>query len=399
MNFIHWRIVLHIGFVLLLAACGGWVGRHFLRKAVEPAKLVLRWILSAVLITVETLLIHGVHDWTVAILILPAAIIMGLIWAPSVGAIVGSLLTNSIDGGDVPLDAQPFYSVAETKRLNGHPREAIALVREQLEKFPGDFHGVMLLATILAEDMKDLPGAQAALERWIAGPDATPHGMASALTALADWHLQLAQDREAARAALERIVKALPNTPIAHRAAQRLAHLPTAEFLASARTPVPLNLRVGEKNIGLLQDYKDYKGPMPPKEDPDALVEEYVHQLEKHPADTATREKLAVLYADHLHRLDLAVDQLEQLIAFRHETPRNIVHWLNLLADLQIRCGRDLAAAELALRRIIERFPSPALSEPAIARLAAMGYEMKGGQATQVKPLGHYEKDIGLKKS
>jgi predicted component of type VI protein secretion system len=42
-----------------------------------------------------------------------------------------------------------------------------------------------------------------------------------------------------------------------------------------------------------------------------------------------------------------------------------VVRWLNLLADLQIHCGRDLAAAQAALRRIIERFPSPALSEPA----------------------------------
>jgi len=398
MNSTPWRIVLDIGFALLLAGCAGWVGRHFLRKAVEPAKLVLRWILSAALITVETLLIHGAHDWTVALLILPAAIIMGVIWTPSVGAIVGNLLTNAIDGGDVPMEAQPFYSIAEAKRRNGHPLEAVAAVREQLAKFPGDFHGAMLLASILAEDMNDLPGAQVALERWMAGPGATPQGMASALTALADWHLQLAQDRDAARAALERIVKALPDTPIAHRAAQRLAHLPTAEFLMSARTPTVLNLPEREKNIGLLKDFKDYKGPSPPKEDPDALVDEWVQQLQKYPADTATREKLAVLYADHFHRLDLAVDQLEQLIAFPHETPRNIVHWLNLLADLQIRCGKDPAAAELALRRIIERFPSPALSEPAMARLASLEGEMKAGRQTAVKPMGHYEKYIGLKK-
>jgi tetratricopeptide (TPR) repeat protein len=398
MNPTLWRILLDIGFILLMAACAGWAARHFLRKSQDASRLLFKWLISAGIVGGTIWLEQDFPPELRAFVAIAPAAALGFMWAPSVGSMMSNLLTNSIDGGDVPLDAQPFYSIAETKRRNGHPLEAIAAVREQLAKFPGDFHGTMLLASILAEDMKDLPGAQAALERWIAGPGATPHGMASALTALADWHLQLAHDREAARIALERIVKALPDTPIAHRAAQRLAHLPTAEFLASARTPVPLNLRVGGKNIGLLQDYKDYKGPMPPKEDPDALLEEYVHQLEKHPADTATREKLAVLYADHLHRLDLAVDQLEQLIAFPHETPRNIVHWLNLLADLQIRCGKDLAAAKLALRRIIERFPSPALSEPALARLAAMGYEMKSGQPTELKTLGHYEKNIGLKK-
>jgi tetratricopeptide (TPR) repeat protein len=399
MNFTPSRILLDIGFLLLMAACAGWVAWHFLCKAVDPAKLVFKWIVSAGLIAVNAWLIADVQNWVLPILILPAAISLGLIWAPSIGAIMGTLMSGSMDGGDVAPDAQPFYSIAEAKRRNGHPLEAIAAVRQELEKFPGDFHGTMLLASILAEDMNDLPGAQIALERWINGPASTPHGMASALTALADWHLQFAQDRDAARAALERIVQALPDTPIAHRAAQRLAHLPTAEFLMSARSPTPLNLRPGEKDIGLLKDYKDYKGPSPPKEDPDALVEEYVKQLEKHPADTATREKLAVLYADHFHRLDLAVDQLEQLIAFRNETPRNIVHWLNLLADLHIRCGKDLAAAKAALLRIIEQFPSPALSEPATARLAALEGELRGGRPTPLKTLGHYEKNLGLKKA
>jgi len=398
MNFTPWRILLDIGFILLMAACAGWAAWHFLRKSQDASRLLFKWLISAGIVGATIWLERGFPpSWRAFVAVAPAAA-LGFMWAPSVGRMMGNLLTNSIDGGDVPLEAQAFYSIAEAKRRNGHPLEAIAAVREQLEKFPGDFHGTMLLASILAEDMNDLPGAQIALDRWINGPASTPHGMASALTALADWHLQFAQDREAARAALERIVQALPDTPIAHRAAQRLAHLPTAEFLMSARTPTPLNLRPGEKDIGLHKDFKDYKGPLPPKEDPDVLVEECVRQLEKHPADTATREKLAVLYADHLHRLDLAVDQLEQLIAFHNETPRNIVHWLNLLADLHIRCARDLPAAEAALRRIIEQFPSPALSEPAAARLATLEGEMKGGRPTPLKTLGHYEKNLGLKK-
>ena len=96
--------------------------------------------------------------------------------------------------------------------------------------------------------------------------------------------------------------------------------------------------------------------------------------------------------------MDLAVDQLEQLIAFPNETPRHIVQWLNLLADLQIRFGRDLAGAEATLRRIVEQFPNPALTQPALVRLASLQGEMKGSQAAQVKTLGQYEKYVGLKK-
>ena len=317
-------------------------------------------------------------------------------WAPNVGSMMSGWLTNAIDGGDVPLERQPFYSVAETKRGAGHPQEAVALVREQLEKFPGDFHGTLLLASIQAEDLNDLPGAQLTLERWMESPAATPQGMASALTAIADWQLKYAQDPEAARLALERIVKELPNTPAAHQTAQRLAHLPTAEHLAATRTRVPVELHPGAKDLGLRQAGM---AAVAPSEDPDLLAEEYVKQLERHPADTATREKLAVLYASHFHRLDLAVNQLEQLIAFPNESPRHVVHWLNMLADLQIRFGNDLAGAEATLRRILEQFPTPALAEPARVRLASLERELKGGQPAQVKTLGHYEKNLGLKKA
>jgi len=392
-----WRIVLDIGTIVLVAGGIGALAWRWLRKSVAPSKLVFKWIISAGLIFWLVRIVPKFPDSMLLLVSVPFGVALGLMWAPSFATALAGLITNSIDGGDVPQDAQPFYSAAETKRRNGHVPEAIALVRKELEKFPGDFAGVMLLATILVEDMNDLPGAQIALERWMAGPAATPQGKASALTAMADWHLQFAQDPEAARVALERIVQELPNTPVAHQAAQRLAHLPTVEHLMAARTGAPVNLRPGEKDIGLRKDYTGPAAPASP--DLGALADEYVTQLEKYPADTATREKLAVLYAEHYHRLDLAADQLEQLIGFPNETPRHAVEWLNLLADLQIRCGKDLAGAEATLRRIIEQFPNPALAEPAIARLASLQGEMRGGHAAQVKTMGVYEKDLGLKKA
>jgi len=93
------------------------------------------------------------------------------------------------------------------------------------------------------------------------------------------------------------------------------------------------------------------------------------------------------------------VEQLEQLIGFPNESPKHIVQWLNLLADLHIRAGQDEAAAEAALRRILERFSTPALVEPTMARLAALHGEMKAGRKPQIKTLGQYEKNIGLKQT
>ncbi len=396
MNPNTWHIVLDIGTAAFIAAVVialGWVS---LRKSVDPGMLVFKWILSVGIVGGMILLCRQIPPWIWPILMVPVGIAFAIMWAPSIGSMLISPLTSAIDGGNVPLEAQAFYSIAETKRRNGHPREAMIAVREQLEKFPGDFYGTTLLASIQAEDMNDLPGALLTLERWMEGPWVTPQGKATILTMMADWHLQYAQDPEGARLALEKIVEQMPDTPAAHHAAQRLAHLPTVEDLVAAKTGAPVDLQPGDKFLGLL---KDYKGPAgAPVPEPGALAEEYVKQLEKHPADTATREKLAVLYAEHFQRLDMAADQLEQLIAFPNETPRHVVLWLNLLADLQIRFGKDLPAAEATLRRILEMYSTPALVEPTIARLASLEAELKRGQTTPLKTLGQYEKNIGLKK-
>ena len=93
------------------------------------------------------------------------------------------------------------------------------------------------------------------------------------------------------------------------------------------------------------------------------------------------------------------MEQLEQLIGFPNESPKHIAQWLNLLADLHIRVGHDEAAAEAALRRILELYSTPALVKPTMARLASLHGEMKAGRKPQLKTLGRYEKDLGLKRT
>lgn len=386
-----WLRIADIAFLVAVVALAVAVGWRSLNKSTEPNTLLLKWFICAILVGI------GVFLFRVSplLFILPAVVI-GFIWVPSVGDLVTRIITGGLDGTNTDMELQPLYSMAEAKRRNSHPQEAIKAVREQLEKFPGDFPGVMLMASIQAEDLNDLAGAQATLENWIQGPAATSQGIASALTALADWQLEYAQDPEAARAALQRIVQTFPDTAIAHRAAQRLANLPTLEHLLNSSTTPTMGLLAREKDIGLR---KDYTGPVAVTIDPAVLAESYVKQLEKHPADTAAREKLAVLYAEHFHRLDLAVEQLEQLINFPNESPKHVAQWLNLLADLHIRFGNDEVAAEAALRRILDQFSTPALVQPTMARLATLHGEIKAGQINQLKTLGHYEKNLGLKQA
>jgi hypothetical protein len=149
------------------------------------------------------------------------------------------------------------------------------------------------------------------------------------------------------------------------------------------------------ENIGLLRD-SSHLQPAPP--DPRKLAAEYTAHLELHPLDGEVREKLAILYADHYQRLDLAADQLDQLIEQPNQPTKQVAHWVNLLADLQVRHGADAETIRRTLERIIEKFPGHPVAELAHNRLELVKLEIKGQEKSQAVKLGSYEQNIGLKR-
>jgi tetratricopeptide (TPR) repeat protein len=361
-------------------------------RSEDRRSLVLKWVVSVPLIL---LLLHviRIHSPYTPILLLFPAMILGLLWAPSLGALLASPLTGAFDGGTEETEAKPFYFIAEGKRRKGLYEEAIAEVRKQLEKFPGNFEGYMKLASIQMEDLKDLSAAQSTLNEFLELPDPVSNEITAALHLLADWQLQFGKDGQAAIASLQRIVELYPGTPFAHAAEQRIARLGSADETRRVRYHSKFTVGPGERDIGLRKESTPVSAPA----DPHALAEEYVRQLEAHPSDTDTREKLAVLYAEEFQRLDLAADQLEQLIGLPAEPPKHVVRWLNLLATLHIKVAHDAAAAESVLRRIIEKFPGSALATMALSRLATLQSELKPGEKSPTKALGAFQKDLGLK--
>jgi len=104
-----------------------------------------------------------------------------------------------------------------------------------------------------------------------------------------------------------------------------------------------------------------------------------------------------VIYVDHYGRLDLAADQLEQLIAQPHQPGKQVAHWLNLLADLQIRSGADYETVKQTLERIIERDPNLAAAEIARNRLGRLRLELKANETKQPVKMGVYEQNLGLR--
>lgn len=393
--------VTNVFLLLLILGFAGWVLYRLLKRSDAPAKLVFKWIFTAAMFAL--LIFYVVPEFKAggfnAIAALGLAgiwgIVMAITWRHSLIDLIANPIASLYDGGKEEVEPKPFYSIATAKRKTNKPLEAIVEVRKQLAKFPRDFEGVTLLASIQAEDLNDLASAEITFNHFADRPDAPPKQVAAALTQLADWHLKIAKDVASARAVLERIIARYPETPLAAQAAQRIAHLTgTGKILLAARDRQAVAVPAGVQNIGLLDSSAFLR---PTEMDSEMQAADYVQHLEQHPQDTEAREQLAILYARHYHRLDLAAQQLEQLIDDPGQPAKRVAQWLNLLADLQIESGADYDTARATLEKIVERFPAWAVADIARSRLGRLKLEIKGKLETPDKKLEVYEQNLGLK--
>ncbi len=320
---------------------------------------------------------------------------MAIVWVPAVTGSLGKLFGSFYDGGSAEVEPKPFYSVFRTLRAKGKYQDALAEVRRQLDRFPTDFEGLMFLAELQAENLNDLPGAEITIHRLCAQPGHPPKNIAFALNRLADLHLNLHKDRDAAQKDFEKIIELLPDTEMALQAAQRIGHLAGAAFLLEAHDRPRIQVKKGVENLGLQRENGRLK---PPEINHEQVAADYVEHLKRHPLDTQVREKLAVIYAGHYHRLDLAEEQLQQLIQQPNQPSKLVVHWLNVLADLQVQEGADIGRVAETLQRIVDNYPDVAAAGTARRRLDTLKLELRGRQKTSAVQLGAYEQNIGLKK-
>ena len=384
--------------VAALAALGFFMARS-LRRTEDPARLVVKWVVTGLVAffiawKLLPLADNGGGDaWIAVVLGLVCGLILAATWRHSIGDFIAKPFEVLYNGGDVAPEPRPFYSVARTRQKQGKYLEAITEIRRQLDRFPTDLEGLMLLAQIQAEDLKDLPGAEITIERLCAQKHA-PQNIAYALHSMADWHMKIGQDREAARRDLEKVTDLLPDTEFALGAAQRIAHLTSNEMLIAAHERKKYVVTEGPKNLGLTQSRSQ---PKPAETDLAQAAADYVKHLEQHPLDTDAREKLAILYVDHYQRLDLARDQLEQMINQPAQPARLIAHWLNLLADLEIRSGCDYDTVSQTVQRVVDLDPESPAANVARNRLAKVRLELKSNEQKQPVKLGTYEQNIGLK--
>jgi len=375
-----------------------WLFYRAYKNADEPKALVVKWGVTLVVgiawfwyigpqagkggkFTIDSLL-----------LTLFCGLVMAITWRHSIGALIAKPFMMFYEDNR-EIEPQPYYSVAQGRCKRGQYTEAIAEIQRQLLRFPNDFAGQLLLAEIQAEKLNDLAAARSTLHQICQQPGHAPRNIAFAMNTLADWELKYARDVVGAKAALQSITRMLSNTEFATLAEQRIAHLGNTDDLDAALSRKFEPARHAQ-NLNLLASMQHL---IPVGKSTEEVSAELIRHLEQHPLDHDARERLAVLYADEFHRLNLAVEQLEQLIALPNQPARSVVRWLNLIADLHIRETGDLAAAKQALERLIEMFPQNPAANLARNRIELLKLELKAREKSQTVRLGSYEQNIGLK--
>ena len=92
------------------------------------------------------------------------------------------------------------------------------------------------MAELYAKHFHDLPAAEQTVLDLCLQPNLHPSQIGVALNRLADWHLHLGNNPEAARRTLQVVCDQFPETHMSHMARQRIAQLPaTREEWAEQR--------------------------------------------------------------------------------------------------------------------------------------------------------------------
>jgi tetratricopeptide (TPR) repeat protein len=281
----------------------------------------------------------------------------------------------------------PIYSRAIAAIHFDKYEEAEKAVIKELESCEDDFDGWLMLAELYANQFSDLPAAQELLRQTCEHPHTTASQFAVAHHRLADWQLKLAQDPDAARAALVEICRRHPRSHLDRMARLRINQLPAnrEEWIA----------RQGVKKVRLHTldgSRRDAVGAPQMKMSRHAAFvrsQQCVQRLQSNPDDIAAREELARLWAEDLDQVEMGVEQLDLLLAMPGVAPAKAAEWLGLLASWHLRVPQDLRAARAVMERLIRLYPQSTQAFAAQRRLNLLDLETKLRQGAGARQERH----------
>jgi len=267
----------------------------------------------------------------------------------------------------------PSYARAVARMKFGKYKDAEREVLEQLEKSEDNVEGWMMLADLYANHFNDLPEADRTIRELCGQPNVIGIQISLALHRLAEWHLSRADDPARARSALEEVCLRLPGTHFARMARQRIDQLPAnREELIEQRTPKVIRLPA-------LNDELDNLPPARPadsnRREAEMQADRWVERLKRNPNDAEAREKFATILAEGLGEADLAIEQLDLLLAMPDQPVPKSAEWLARSAVWQLKYRQDPAAARVRLEQLVREFPQTPQAFAARRRLNLMETE------------------------
>jgi tetratricopeptide (TPR) repeat protein len=269
----------------------------------------------------------------------------------------------------------PMYARAIARMKFGKYPEAEREIIRELEKCEDDFDGWMMLAELYANQFNDLPEAEQSILEICEQPRTRPSQLSIALHKLADWHLQRAGDPAAARRDLQMICTRLPGTHLARMAQLRINQLPASpEELRRQQISTPIPLPALSETIDKAPAHPDSaKQRHEAAEAANACVELLKHDPDNVPA----RERLARLFAEHLDKPELAIEQVNLLLDMPDQPDGRRAEWLSLTAAWCIRYLHDSDTGRKTLERLIREFPQSVQAFAARRRLQLLDAESK----------------------
>jgi tetratricopeptide (TPR) repeat protein len=268
-----------------------------------------------------------------------------------------------------------MYARAIARMKFGKYPEAEREIIRELEKCEDDFDGWMMLAELYANQFNDLPEAEQSILEICEQPRTRPSQLSIALHKLADWHLQRAGDPAAARRDLQMICTRLPGTHLARMAQLRINQLPASpEELRRQQSSTPIPLPALSETIDKEPAHPDSaKQRHEAAEAANACVELLKHDPDNVPA----RERLARLFAEHLDKPELAIEQVNLLLDMPDQPDGRRAEWLSLTAAWCIRYLHDSDTGRKTLERLIREFPQSVQAFAARRRLQLLDAESK----------------------
>jgi hypothetical protein len=300
-------------------------------------------------------------------------IALGILWlggAPLLGLAVLAMLAPA--GGYAPTlvfprKMPPIYSRAVAKMKHGKYAEAEWELIHQLEQAEDDYQGWMMMAELYAMHFRDLPEAEQTILEVCDQPSVNKSQMAAALHKLADWHLNLGGDPDAARRALQMIEDRCPGSHLAHMARLRRTQLPaTREAWREQRDAAPVPLPA-------LGDSLDHAVGAEP--DPNTLAKAretaaaLKRRLAAEPENVGLRERLARLHAEQLGCADEAISQVEALLAQPGHPGQKRAEWLSMIAAWEFKYRANTPRSLEILQRIVQDHPETVQAFAARMRL------------------------------